>query len=172
MWTATMQIPTVWSGISPSAYRINGCSRLYRQIWTYRLSVSYWTASLDTRERHCSHLPPRCSPSWCDRVINMDMLRKSGFESKSKDLRARLCFLFFNTACINKAHADLCGHCAKWTRYTFRGDNSVEIDFASLLKRVYSKRKEFAPCGSKFFPFKVEHFSKGTWCAEKHTVCH
>ena len=30
-----------------------------------------------------------------------------------------------------------------------------------LLKRVYFKRKEFAPKGSKFFPFKVDLFSKG-----------
>ena len=31
----------------------------------------------------------------------------------------------------------------------------------SLLKRVYSKRKEFAPFGSKFFPFRVDPFKKG-----------
>ena len=28
-------------------------------------------------------------------------------------------------------------------------------------KDVYSKRKEFAPQGSKFFPFRVDSFSKG-----------
>ena len=28
-------------------------------------------------------------------------------------------------------------------------------------KRVYSKRKEFAPLWSKFFPFRVDHFSAG-----------
>ena len=28
-------------------------------------------------------------------------------------------------------------------------------------KGVNSKRKEFAPCGSKFFPFRVDPFSKG-----------
>ena len=33
--------------------------------------------------------------------------------------------------------------------------------FLSLLKKVYSKRKEFAPNGSKFFPFRVDHFSEG-----------
>ena len=26
---------------------------------------------------------------------------------------------------------------------------------------VYSKRKEIAPCGSKFFPFRVDPFSEG-----------
>ena len=31
--------------------------------------------------------------------------------------------------------------------------------FASLLKRVYSKKKEFAPLGSNF-PFRVDHFKK------------
>ena len=30
-----------------------------------------------------------------------------------------------------------------------------------LLKRVFSKRKEFAPRGSKFFPFRVDPFSEG-----------
>ena len=29
-----------------------------------------------------------------------------------------------------------------------------------LLKRVYPKRKEFAPCGSKFFSFRVDSFSE------------
>ena len=29
-------------------------------------------------------------------------------------------------------------------------------------KVVYSKRKEFAPKGSKFFPFRVDHFSEGS----------
>ena len=36
-------------------------------------------------------------------------------------------------------------------------------------KRVYSKRKEFAPLGSKFFPFREGPFSEGTWYAEKQT---
>ena len=31
----------------------------------------------------------------------------------------------------------------------------------SLLKRAYPKRKEFAPIGSKFFPFRVDPFSEG-----------
>ena len=46
--------------------------------------------------------------------------------------------------------------------YINRNSNSVRMVESSLLKRLYSKRKEFAPCGSKFFPFKVESFSKGT----------
>ena len=36
--------------------------------------------------------------------------------------------------------------------------------FLSLLKRVYSKRKEFAPIGSKFFPFRVDSFSERDSC--------
>ena len=32
-----------------------------------------------------------------------------------------------------------------------------------LLKRVYFKRKEFAPMRSKFFPFKVDPFSQGRY---------
>ena len=33
--------------------------------------------------------------------------------------------------------------------------------FCTFLKGVYSKRYEFAPSGSKFFPFKVDPFSEG-----------
>ena len=36
--------------------------------------------------------------------------------------------------------------------------------FASLLKEVYYKRKEFAPTGSKFFPFKVDPFQRALVC--------
>ena len=46
-----------------------------------------------------------------------------------------------------------------------KGDNFCHVLFAflhtnSLLKRVYSKRKEFALSGSKFFPFRVDLFSE------------
>ena len=34
---------------------------------------------------------------------------------------------------------------------------------------MYSKRKEFAPIGSKFFPYRVEPFPEGDWSAEKQT---
>ena len=44
--------------------------------------------------------------------------------------------------------------------------------FASLLKGVYSKRKEFAPLGSKFFPFRVDPFSEGIWYADMQTESH
>ena len=48
----------------------------------------------------------------------------------------------------------------KGTRYTFRGGggNSVKIYFTPFRKGVYSKRKEFAPLGSKFFPLRVDFF--------------
>ena len=39
-------------------------------------------------------------------------------------------------------------------------------------KRVYSKRKEFAPWGSKFFPFRVDPFLEVTWCPGNETGCH
>ena len=32
----------------------------------------------------------------------------------------------------------------------------------SKMKWVYSKRKEFAPVGSKFFPFRVDLFQNGS----------
>ena len=49
---------------------------------------------------------------------------------------------------------------------TFMGGNCQNC-FASLLKRVYSKRREFAPFGSKFFPFRVDPFEEWGWCAGK-----
>ena len=37
----------------------------------------------------------------------------------------------------------------------------------TFFKRVYSKRKEFAPNGSKFFPFRADRFLKGSLCRER-----
>ena len=52
---------------------------------------------------------------------------------------------------------------------------SREITFSKLFlliseKGVYSKRKEFAPKGSKVFPFRVDPFSEGTLCERMQTV--
>ena len=63
----------------------------------------------------------------------------------------------------------------KENEYPFRS-NSVKIIFAVhlkqdlLLKEVYSKRKEFAPFRSKFFPFSVEPLIVGHWCTEKQNT--
>ena len=44
---------------------------------------------------------------------------------------------------------------------TLSGERTLVKDFFdNLLKGVYSKRKEFAPKGSKFFPFRVDPFSE------------
>ena len=45
-------------------------------------------------------------------------------------------------------------------RYTFKVSISVKIVFVPFLKGVFSKRKEFAPVGSKFFPFRGDTFQK------------
>ena len=50
--------------------------------------------------------------------------------------------------------------------YTYKGDNAVKIVFGPFWKEVHSKRKEFAPFGSKFFPFGVD-FLGGDWCTGK-----
>ena len=47
-----------------------------------------------------------------------------------------------------------------------KGDNFFDFfllscTYTPFWKGVYSKRKEFAPKGSKFFPFRVEPFSEG-----------
>ena len=49
----------------------------------------------------------------------------------------------------------------------YKGDKLRNFMFAfllikTLLKGVHSKRKEFAPRGSKFFPFRVDPFSEGS----------
>ena len=48
----------------------------------------------------------------------------------------------------------------------YKDDNLCDFLFAflrtkSLIKGVNSKRKEFAPTGSKFFPFRVDRLSEG-----------
>ena len=42
----------------------------------------------------------------------------------------------------------------------FQGWQLCRNCFLSLLKSIYSKRKEFASTGSKFFPFRVDPFSE------------
>ena len=44
--------------------------------------------------------------------------------------------------------------------YTFRED--ISKLFCVFWKGVYSKRKEFAPKGSKFFPFRIDPSQIGT----------
>ena len=44
---------------------------------------------------------------------------------------------------------------------TLLGSNSFKIGFVPFWKGVYSKREEFADYVSKFFPFRVDHFSEG-----------
>ena len=48
----------------------------------------------------------------------------------------------------------------EWTRCHYQGMFYKKC-FSSILKMDYSKRKEFAPEGSKFFPFGVDPFQKG-----------
>ena len=38
------------------------------------------------------------------------------------------------------------------------------------LKGVYSKRKEFPPLGSKFFPFRVDPFSEGAVYSKRKAI--
>ena len=57
----------------------------------------------------------------------------------------------------------------KGSWYTYRGGNSIKIALFPFWKSVYSKRKEFAPHGSKFFPSRIDPISEGAWCAGKQT---
>ena len=45
--------------------------------------------------------------------------------------------------------------------YTFREDNFVKIGLPPFCDGVCSKKNEFAPRRSKFFPFRVDPFQKG-----------
>ena len=44
--------------------------------------------------------------------------------------------------------------------YTFGGGISFKIVLCPFWKGVFSKRKEFAPGGSKFFSYRVDTFPK------------
>ena len=44
-----------------------------------------------------------------------------------------------------------------------------ELFLLLVCKRVYSKRKEYAPLGNKFFPFIVDPFLEGVLCEGKQT---
>ena len=59
-----------------------------------------------------------------------------------------------------------CQHLQRGTTFDSKEGNFCDLLFAfqyiqSFWKDVYSKRKEFAPNGSKFFPFRVGPFSEG-----------
>ena len=50
---------------------------------------------------------------------------------------------------------------------------SPQEQFLSFQSRpLFSTRKEFCPHGSNFFPFRVDPFSEGTWCAGMQTGSH
>ena len=51
-----------------------------------------------------------------------------------------------------------------------KGEQLYQVRLSPLRKAVYSKRKEFAPWGSKFFPFIVDPFLEDGWCAVTQTV--
>ena len=65
-----------------------------------------------------------------------------------------------------------CGSFIKACGYTFSRGNSVKIDFSLFWKGVYSKRKESAPLGSRFFPFRVDPFLEGVWYIGMQTRSH
>ena len=50
---------------------------------------------------------------------------------------------------------------------TLSGEPQLCQNCFAFLKGVCSKRREFAPFGSKFFPFGVDHFSVSAWCTRK-----
>ena len=64
-------------------------------------------------------------------------------------------------------------HNPVWTSYKLTGTNREPIHsqgkqlcqnrLPPFWKGVYSKRKEFAPLVSKFFPFSADFFSEGRW---------
>ena len=65
------------------------------------------------------------------------------------------------TGTVSSAHFGPLNHAHSLFRgNTLMGNNSLKKCFVSLLKRIYSKRKEFAPHRSKFFHFRVDPFQK------------
>ena len=56
--------------------------------------------------------------------------------------------------------------CDKENRYAFKG-GKCQSCFPLSENSVYSKRKEFAPSGSEFFPFRVDTVSEGVYSKTK-----
>ena len=54
----------------------------------------------------------------------------------------------------------------------WKGSYSKTLFSSPYWKGVYSKRKEFAPRGSKFYPFRVDPFSEGYWREGKQSGSH
>ena len=57
-------------------------------------------------------------------------------------------------------------------KYIFMGGNSVNVVLPPFWKEVYFKAKNWLFPGNKFFPFNVDPFSEGTYCAGKQTENH
>ena len=51
--------------------------------------------------------------------------------------------------------------------YTFKGGYSIKTVFRPSEMGSTQKGKNLLPLGSKFFPFSVDPFSEGPWCAGK-----
>ena len=43
------------------------------------------------------------------------------------------------------------------------------VDYVPSEKGIYSKRKAFAPLGSKCFSFRIDPFLEGDWCTGNQT---
>ena len=55
---------------------------------------------------------------------------------------------------------------------TLLGEITAKIVLPPFWKMVLSKKEEFAPKGSKFFPLRVDPFSEVIWWSEEQTVNH
>ena len=68
--------------------------------------------------------------------------------------------LSINTKKMNLSGVETNG---RISTFFYKGDSFCDFLFAFLHTklRVYSKRKEFALCGGKFFPLRVDPFQKG-----------
>ena len=61
---------------------------------------------------------------------------------------------------------NLCQKGFKGKFYISKRGNSAKMILSPFWKGIYSTRKEY---GSKIFPFRVDPFSEGTWCAREQT---
>ena len=67
--------------------------------------------------------------------------------------------LFWETGATKRQQKDINCNIIRNNR---QGGNFFKIVFVPFWKLVYSKREEFAPHGSRFFPFRIDLFSGGT----------
>ena len=91
---------------------------------------------------------------------------------KLSTLKVKNLLLFLKQFSVSESKLDVQTVIFKKNCYISWEGKPVKIVFVPFSKGVYSIRKEFAPTGSKFFPYRIDPFSEGDSCTGKQTGNH